>query len=106
MREEAEVLQGVRGLSRRKLRAWVQAGWVFPARGEQGAMYSDIDIARVHLIHHLQADLNIGTDALPVVLSLVDQVYGLRRELRRLARAVEAQPDRVKRAILRTNDQG
>ena len=47
MREEAEVLQGVRGLSRRKLRAWVQAGWVLPARGEQGAMYSDIDIARV-----------------------------------------------------------
>ena len=32
MREEAEVLQGVRGLSRRKLRAWVQAGWVLPAR--------------------------------------------------------------------------
>lgn len=39
---------------------------------------------------------------MPIVLSLMDQVYGLRQELRRLAQAVEAQPDAVKQAILRS----
>jgi chaperone modulatory protein CbpM len=99
---EAEVLALVAGLSRRRLRQWVQAGWVLPARGERGASFSDIDVARARLILHLQRDLKIGADAVPVVLSLMDQVYGLRQELRRLARAVEVQPETVKQAILRS----
>lgn len=99
---ETEVVALVQGLSRRRLRQWVQSGWVLPASGERGARFSDIDVARARLILHLQQDLKIGADAVPIVLSLMDQVYGLRRELRRLARAVEAQPETVKQAILRS----
>lgn len=31
---ETEVVALVQGLSRRRLRQWVQAGWVLPAQGE------------------------------------------------------------------------
>lgn len=99
---ETEVVALVQGLSRRRLRQWVQAGWVLPAQGEGGSSFSEIDVARARLILHLQQELKIGADAVPIVLSLMDQVYGLRQELRRLARAVEAQPDAVKQAILRS----
>lgn len=99
---ETEVVALVQGLSRRRLRQWVESGWVLPAQSEVGARFSEIDVARARLILHLQRDMKVGADALPVVLSLVDQVYGLRQELRRLARAVEAQPDAVKQAILRS----
>jgi chaperone modulatory protein CbpM len=99
---ETEVVALVQGLSRRRLRQWVQAGWVLPAQGEGGSGFSEIDVARARLILHLQRELKIGADAVPIVLSLMDQVYGLRQELRRLARAVEAQPDAVKQAILRS----
>lgn len=99
---ETDVVGLVQGLSRRRLRQWVQSGWVLPAQGERGASFSEIDVARARLILHLQRDMKIGPDAVPLVLSLMDQVYGLRQELRRLARAVESQPDTVKQAILRS----
>lgn len=99
---ETEVVALVEGLSRRRLRQWVQAGWVLPAQGERESRFSDIDVARARLILHLQREMKIGAEGVPVVLSLMDQVYGLRQELRRLARAVEAQPETVKAAILRS----
>jgi chaperone modulatory protein CbpM len=43
----------------------------------------------------LRDDLGLDEGAIPVVLSLVDQLYGMRRELRALARAVEQQPPDV-----------
>lgn len=106
MHRETDVIGLVQGLSRRRLRQWVEMGWVLPALGEAGPSFSDIDVARARLILHLQRDMKISSDAVPLVLSLMDQVYGLRRELRRLARAVEAQPDTVKREILRSAGQG
>ena len=57
-------------------------------------------MARVRLILELRSDLHINDDALPAVLSLIDQVYGLRRELRSLARAVENEEADVRRRIV------
>ena len=37
---------------------------------------------------------------MPVVLSLLDQVYGLRRELKALARAVDRQPEAVRQELM------
>ena len=58
-------------------------------------MFDEVDIARVRLVCELRDDLGLDAEAIPVVLSLVDQLYGVRRELRALARAVEQQPDEV-----------
>ena len=62
---ETDVVGLVQGLSRRRLRQWVQSGWVLPAQGERGASFSEIDVARARLILHLQRDMKIGPDAVP-----------------------------------------
>jgi chaperone modulatory protein CbpM len=96
---EAQVVELVGRLSVTELRLWCEAGWVAPAQpgspGEAGAVFDEVDVARVRLVCELRDDLGLDEGAIPVVLSLVDQLYGLRRELRALARAVEQQPDEV-----------
>ncbi len=96
---EAQVIEQVGRLSVAELRLWCEAGWVAPAQpasaDEAGPVFDEVDIARVRLVCELRDDLGLDEGAIPVVLSLVDQLYGLRRELRALARAVEQQPDEV-----------
>lgn len=97
---EQEVVARVGGLSVRRLRLWVRRGWVQPARAGRGWTFSELDVARVRLIRELHEDLMVDADTVPVVLSLMDQVYGLRRELRCLAQAVAEQPEEVRSGIL------
>ena len=92
---ETQVVEQVGRLTVAELRLWCESGWVAPARGEAGPVFDEVDIARVRLVCELRDDLGLDEGAIPVVLSLVDQLYGLRRELRALARAVEQQPDEV-----------
>jgi chaperone modulatory protein CbpM len=54
----------------------------------------------VCLICDLRHDLAVDEDTVPVVLSLLDQVYTLRRQLGALTDAVQQQPEDVRRAIL------
>ncbi len=42
----------------------------------------------------------VPDDTMPLVLSLLDQVYTLRGQMRAIARAVEGQPEAVRDAIL------
>lgn len=99
MREQ-EVVRTVIGLKRAELRRWVAAGWVAPQRRDGEARFREIDVARLQMIVQIRRDMRIAEENMPLVLSLVDQVYGLRNELRRLAEAVEAQPETVRRAIV------
>lgn len=99
---EREVIELVQGLTVRRLRVWVKRGWVMPAQeSRQGSVFNEIDVARIHLITQLKTDMALNDEAIPVVLSLIDQVHGLRYELKSLARAVEAQQEGVQRKILR-----
>ena len=102
MTTEDELLALVAGLQRHELRAWVASGWVRTVRraDDRGVAFTEIDCARVRLIHELRRDLRIEDETVPLVLSLMDQIYGLRRELRRLAMAVQAEPEAVRRAII------
>ncbi|MEC9367422.1 MAG: MerR family transcriptional regulator [Pseudomonadota bacterium] len=97
---EKDVPKQVQGVSVTRLRRWIKRGWVSPALGESGYSYSDVDIARIDLIRQLRDDLSVDAEALPVLLSLIDQVYGLRRELRCVMRAIEEQPETVRAEIV------
>jgi chaperone modulatory protein CbpM len=97
---EQDVLRSITGLTRIRLETWIQRGWVMPTRSESGYIYTEIDIARCNLIRELEDELEIDHEALPVVLSLLDQLYGLRRELRVIIRAIEKQPRDVRSQIL------
>ena len=72
------------------LDAWLEAGWLTPRRNDDGTHYSEVDLARAHLIEDLK-DLGINDEGVPVILDLVDQLHGLRRVLRELLSTVKAQ---------------
>ena len=88
------------GLPASELHAWVQRGWVRPEGAEPDWMFQDIDIARVRLIRDFRDAMDVRDETIPLVLSLLDQVYALRGQMRAVARAVEDQPEAVRSAIL------
>lgn len=100
--DERDVVARIERLRIHELRLWVSEGWIRPATGERGPLFDDLDVARARLICDLRKDLSLPADAVPVVLSLLDQVHGLRRELRDFANAVDAQPGDVRAAVLQT----
>ncbi len=95
--------RSVAGLQSADVEQWIDRAWL-RAEGPPGQYrFQDIDVARVRLIRELHNDLGIDDETLPVVLSLIDQLYAARRQMHKLRRAVEeAAPDEVKQAILNT----
>jgi chaperone modulatory protein CbpM len=71
------------------LRRWIADGHVRPERVEDTLAFQEIDVERVRLILDLRDTLSVNEDALPVVLSLLDQLYALRRQLRRAGLALD-----------------
>jgi chaperone modulatory protein CbpM len=99
MLREAELIGMIEGLRRSELRRWLMQGWVIAERRDGILHFRAIDIARVQLIVDMRRTMQVSEENLPMVLSLVDQVYSLRRELRDLAGAVAEQPAAVRKAI-------
>lgn len=80
---------------------WVERHWITPDRDDSETwIFTDIDVARVRLIYDLRRDLDVAEDMVPLVLSLLDQVYDLRCTLKSMTQAVEAQPAEVRASIL------
>jgi chaperone modulatory protein CbpM len=96
---EREVLLQVSGVRRAELRRWIAQGWVLPERRAGDFWFREIDVARVRRVSEIRRDMAVAEEGVPMVLSLLDQVYGLRDQLCRLAEAVEAQPSDVRKAI-------
>ena len=93
--------QRVPGLRLADVTRWVELAWVRPD-GRPGAwMFRDIDVARVRLIVELRDELSLDEDALPTVLSLMDQLYDARRHMRAIRHALGAAPTEVRDAVLR-----
>jgi chaperone modulatory protein CbpM len=96
-----ELVRSVAGLDARELTRWVENRWVLPERRENTWIFHEVDVARVELIVEIRSEFAVEEDALGLVLSLLDQVYDLRRQLGRLCDAVAAQPRDTQTAIER-----
>ena len=84
-----------------ELTAWIERGWVQPEPEDADQwVFHDIDVARVQLIHDLRRDLEVSEESVPLVLSLLDQVYELRWRLRTVLHAIKAQPQPVQEAVI------
>ena len=94
-----EVLARLGGLDRRELWGWVENRWVLAEPHGDTLLFREVDIARIELILEIRRDFAIDDETVPLVLGLLDQVYGLRRQLRRLCEALEAQPEEIRQAI-------
>jgi len=84
-----------------ELRHWIDQRWVQPepADGETWIFHA-VDLARVHLIYDLRREFDTPEETVPMLLSLLDQVYDLRRTMKTLVNAVRTQPPEVQTAIL------
>ena len=99
----AGVLARVRGLDVETLEVWIAQDWVRPRRQGGMPVFEEIDVARVRLILELRDEMAVGEPAIPVVLSLLDQLHAARGEMRRMVEALErAGPEeRARDVVLR-----
>ena len=88
-----------------ELARWIEQRWILPddqgGPGEEKWSFHEVDIARVELILEIRREFAIDDEAVSLVLGLLDQVYSLRRQMRRLSSAIECQPREVQDAIRR-----
>ncbi len=99
MLTQAEVLARLAGLQAAQLRAWVAQAWVRPTAAGTEQMFDDDDLARLHLIFDLTDVMGVNDEAVPIILSLVDQVQVLRGCLTALDRAVMSHDDATAASI-------
>jgi chaperone modulatory protein CbpM len=97
---EPDVLSRVEGLTETRLRVSIEQAWVRPARDAQGHRFDEVDAARLRLICELCDDMEVNEAAVPVVLSLIDRLHRMRRDMRVLEQAIAAQDEAVRATIL------
>ncbi len=84
-----------------ELALWVERRWVRAERGPDGAWrLTEMDVARVGLLVELRVTLEVTEDLIPMVLSLIDQLYDARRAVRAFLAALDEQPAEVRQAVL------
>jgi chaperone modulatory protein CbpM len=98
-----ELIRRFAGLDRTELARWIERRWIVPeARREadrESWLFHEVDVARVELILDIRREFSPDEETLSLVLGLLDQVYSLRRQMRRLCHAIESQPPEIRRAI-------
>lgn len=91
----------ISGLDPEDLQRWIENAWVRPDGTPGDYRFHDIDIARLRLILQLRDDMGLDEAAMPVVLSLLDQLYETRRQMRRFYNVMETTLPPEMRAELR-----
>jgi chaperone modulatory protein CbpM len=98
MLTERDVVARVRHLTVTRLRVWVTQGWIKP-ENRAAQNYSEADLARAALICNLEDELGFSEEDVPVLLNLIDQIHGLRAELKTLVAALEDLPPDIRATV-------
>jgi chaperone modulatory protein CbpM len=72
------------GLQTQTLELWLEQCWLIPEQSSAGTNFSDMDVARAHLIRDLKDEFGVNDAGVDVILHLLDQLHGLRRALDQL----------------------
>ncbi len=96
---EKELMATIALLKAEALRRWIDLGWVLPQQENDDFYFDASDVVRVRLICELHYELHIEEDSLSVVLSLMDQLYAVRRSLSEVLVAVDAQPAEIQASV-------
>lgn len=78
------ICAAVPGLTEDEVHYFMEAAWVRPEEHAGQPAFSEADLARIRLIQELRTDLEVEERTLPLVLSLLDQLYATRHQLRRV----------------------
>lgn len=98
MLSERDIIARVQHLTVTRLRVWVKQGWIKPV-DEAAQAFSEADAARAALICNLEDQLGFAEEDVPVLLSLIDQIHGLRSELMGVLAALEDLPPDVRATV-------
>ena len=94
-----DLLKRLDGIRREELSVWIERRWVRPRQEGEVWRFAEIDIARCRLIADMRLGFALDDEAMPVLLSLLDQLYATRRQLRTLTGALSAMPEDVKQLV-------
>ncbi len=97
---ELQTVAAVSRLSVTRLRRFVAADCVRPAEDAGEAQFTEADLARLELLLDLSESYDFDEDALSLVMGLIEQLHGMRREMHALGRAIDEEQDEA-RARLR-----
>jgi chaperone modulatory protein CbpM len=95
-----ELVEAIDTLRREDLEAWMRASLVHASGETEEPVFSEAECARVRMICSLHYDMEIASDALPVVIGLVDQLHETRRQLHALSAAVLEQDEDIRSLVL------
>src|SRR5438874_4902712 len=82
-----------------ELTRWVENRWILPDEEGGRWLFHEVDVARVELILEIRQEFAVDDEAMALVLRLLDQLYSLRRHMRRLSAALERQPPEIRDKI-------
>ena len=74
-----------------ELDALIRSEVVVPVTSAAGPLFRDIDVARLRLILELEDFYALDADGVAMVMSLIDQLNGLRGDMRAMLEAVAAE---------------
>ncbi|MTH62698.1 hypothetical protein [Paracoccus shanxieyensis] len=98
-----QVLAELPDLGPEQLESYIRSGVVVPVQSETGPLFRQLDIARLQLVVDLAEGYHLDDEALAMVLSLVDQLHGLRGDMHAMLDAVAREPvetrERLRSAI-------
>jgi chaperone modulatory protein CbpM len=99
MDDETKISGRLQGVTIERLQVWVQKGWIRPTVKAGEPYFTKADMARAAFVHDLQELMELDEETVPIVLKLIDQIHGLRRELKMLLQAIDQQPESVREQI-------
>ena len=77
------------GLKVQTLEFWLEQRWLVPGQASAEMIFSDIDVARAHLIRDLKGDFGVNDEGVDIILHLVDQLHGLRGAFAQLQQDIQ-----------------
>ena len=102
MKNLEDVLQILESrIDRTTLEHYIEREWLRPVKQESGWHFQEIDIARIELVWHLTQEIKVNDEGMDVVLSLLDQLYGLRAHMQQVTHAITSQSAEVQAEIKR-----
>lgn len=77
MTDMDRLITRVSGLKRMEVERWIRPELVLPGGTAAGYAVREAYVARIRLIRDLYSDMDLNERSLPVVLSLLDQLYDI-----------------------------
>lgn len=73
------------GIDEELILIYIKEEWIVPPSPETN-LFDEEDLARLWLIRELQNDLGVNSEAVPIILHLIDQIHGLHRQIKNKVR--------------------